>query len=327
MSRPLRIEYRGAHYHVMNRGTARQKIFLNDHDRQGFLDLLGQTSQMWGLQVYAYCLMDNHYHLLVETTEAALSRVMRHLDGIYTQRFNRAHRRDGPLFRGRYRAILIEPEQYFIAVARYIHRNPVKAQAGVDMSRYRWSSHLGYLDKKKCPPWLNTESLLSRFGRGRHALEAYRGFMEGEVEKELREFYQGQYLRPILGSKDFIERVKGKIEERVQRDEEVSEARRLFRPAIGQIVSAVARVYGRKEEEFKNKRRGHGNEGRAMAMYLCRELGGHRLKEIGAVLGLEKYSSVSSACLSMKARVTKEKKLAKQAEQIKRLLLKGQQQT
>jgi REP element-mobilizing transposase RayT len=97
MSRPLRIEYRGAHYHVMNRGAARQKIFLNDQDRQAFLDLLGQTSKMWGLQIYAYCLMDNHYHLLVETIDTVLSRVMRHVDGIYTQRFNRAHRRDGPL--------------------------------------------------------------------------------------------------------------------------------------------------------------------------------------------------------------------------------------
>src|SRR3990172_2557050 len=84
MSRPLRIEYPGAYYHVMNRGTARQKIFLNDQDRQRFLDLLGQTCQMWGVRVYAYCLMDNHYHLLVETTDVALSRAMRHLDGIYT---------------------------------------------------------------------------------------------------------------------------------------------------------------------------------------------------------------------------------------------------
>ena len=327
MSRPLRVEYPGAYYHVMNRGTARQKIFVNDQDRQRFLDLLGQTSQMWGLKVYAYCLMGNHYHLLLETADAALSRAMRHIDGIYTQRFNRAHRRDGPLFRGRYRAILIEPEEYFMAVARYIHRNPVEAQVGVDMSRYRWSSHLGYLDKKRRPEWLNTDCLLSRFGKGHQRLKAYRRFMEGELEKELTEFYGGKYLMPILGGKGFVERVKGKIEERVKRDEEVGEARRLFRPGMGQIISATARVYGKREEEFKKRRRGHGNEARAMAMYLCRELGGHRLREIGAVLGLEKYSSVSSACLSMKARVEREKRLARQAEEIKRLLLKGQRQT
>ena len=327
MSRPLRIEYPGAYYHVMNRGAARQRIFLNDQDRQGFLNLLGQTTQMWGLQVYAYCLMGNHYHLLLGTPAAALSRVMRHINGIYTQRFNRAHRRDGPLFRGRYRAILIEPEEYFMAVARYIHRNPVEAQGGADMSRYRWSSHMGYLDSKRGPAWLNSDSLLSRFGKGQKGLREYRSFMEGEVEKELGEFYQQKYLRPILGSQEFIDRVKGKIEQRVQRDGEVSEFRRVFRPGIGQIVSATARIYGKKEEEFRKKRRGYGNEARAMAMYLCRELGGHRLREIGAVLGLEKYSSVSSACLSMKARMKREKRLAKKAEEVERLLLKGQRQT
>jgi hypothetical protein len=126
---------------------------------------------------------------------------------------------------------------------------------GVDVSGYRWSSHRGYLDNKRRPQWLNTECLLSRFGKGRQGLKAHRRFMEGGVEKDVREYYQGQYLRPILGGKDFVERIKGKIEERVQRDEEVSEARRLFRSAIGQIVSAVARVYGKQEEEFRNKRR------------------------------------------------------------------------
>ena len=150
--------------------------------------------------------------------------------------------------------------------------------------------------------------------------------MEGEVDEELREFYGGKYLRPILGGKDFVERVKEKIEERVKRDEEVSEARRLLRPGIGQIVTATAGVYGKKEEEFRKKRRGYGNEARAMAMYLCRELGGHRLREIGVVFGLAKYSSVSSACLSMKARGEKEKRLGGEAGKIKKLL-KGQRQT
>jgi putative transposase len=197
--------------------------------------------------------MDNHYHLLVQTPEAPLSRAMRHIDGIYTQRFNRAHRRDGPLFRGRYRAILIEPEEYFMAVARYIHRNPVQSQSDMHMTRYRWSSHRAYLDKKRRPQWLDVDSLLSRFGKGSQGLSAYKRFMEEEVEKELREFYQEKYLRPILGGKDFVERVKGKVEERAKRDEEISEARRLFRPGIGDIVSATARVYGKREEEFSKK--------------------------------------------------------------------------
>jgi hypothetical protein len=195
------------------------------------------------------------------------------------------------------------------------------------MSRYRWSSHRAYLGKKRRPQWLNVDSLLSRFGKGRQGLREYRRFMEGDVGEELREFYQGKYLKPILGGKEFVELVKGKIDERAKRDEEVSEARRLFRPGIGDIVSATARVYGKREEEFSKKRRGHGNEARAMVIYLCRAMGGHKLREIGAAFGLEKYSSVSSACLSMKARMEREKRLAKQAEKIKGSLLKGQRQT
>jgi hypothetical protein len=195
------------------------------------------------------------------------------------------------------------------------------------MARYRWSSHRAYLDKKGRPPWLNVDSLLSRFGKGRQELREYRRFMEGEVGAELGGFYQGKHLKPILGSKEFVQWVKGKVGDKTKENQEVSEARSLFRPGIGDIVSATAGVYGTREEKFRKKRRGHGNQARAMAIYLCRELGGHKLREIGAAFGLEKYSSVSSACLSMKARMEREKRLARQAEKIKKALLKGQQQT
>ena len=106
MARPLRIEYPGAFYHVMNRGQFRRNIFVEDKGRQSFLDLLADITRLWKVEIYAYCLIDNHYHLLLSTPTGGLSRAMRHLDGIYTQKFNRVHHRDGPLFRGRYKAIL-----------------------------------------------------------------------------------------------------------------------------------------------------------------------------------------------------------------------------
>ena len=112
MSRPLRIEYPGAWYHVMNRGNNFQKIFLDDADKKQFLKLLGETCEMWKIRVHAYCLMDNHYHVLIETPVIGLSRAMRHLNGIYTQRFNRKNKRDGVLFRGRYRAILVQSKNF-----------------------------------------------------------------------------------------------------------------------------------------------------------------------------------------------------------------------
>ncbi len=173
MARPLRIEYPGAYYHVMNRGLSGRHIFTQDQDRKVFFDLIGNISGMWKVEVNAYCLMDNHYHLLLETPQGGLSRAMRHLDGIYTQKFNRSHRRDGPLFRGRYKAILIDVEEYFLSVARYIHHNPGKAGVVSNMDRYRWSSHQGYLDRKKGQEWLNTEELLSRFSRGSRGVREY----------------------------------------------------------------------------------------------------------------------------------------------------------
>jgi REP element-mobilizing transposase RayT len=125
----------------MNRGQSRRAILLEDDGRQSFLDLLGDLSRLWKIEIHAYCLLNNHYHLLLCTPEAGLSRAMRHLDGLYTQKFNRVHHRDGPLFRGRYKAILIDAEEYFLAVVRYIHNNPLAAGVVTDIDRYRWSSH------------------------------------------------------------------------------------------------------------------------------------------------------------------------------------------
>ena len=129
-------------------------------------------------------------------------------------------------------------------------------------------------------------------------------------------------LRPILGDKVFIECVKDKIGQRAKVEEEKPQSRRVFGLGIQEIVRAAARVYGKRVEELGNKRRGYDNEARAMAMYLCRSLGGYKLTEIGKVLGLEKYSSVSSACLAMKERIDKEKRLARQVRKVEELLLK-----
>ncbi|MBI2089114.1 MAG: transposase [Deltaproteobacteria bacterium] len=323
MARPLRIEYPGAYYHIMNRGLSRRNIFLEDKGRGQFLDLLSDISRLWKIEIFAYCLMDNHYHLLLQTPKGGLARAMRHLDGIYTQRFNRAHHRDGPLFRGRYKAILIDAEEYFLSVVRYIHQNPLQARVVSDMDRYRWSSHRGYLYQGECPQWLNTRSVLSRFGH----LREYREFMRSEMEKEVVDFYKGPYQRPILGDRGFVEWVRERVGERARVEEEKPESRRVFGLGLEQIARATAKVYGRRLEELKRKRRGEQNEARSMAMYLCRSLGGHKHSEIGRVLGLEKTSSVSSACLRMKARVGAERKIARRVRRIEEELQKSQGQT
>jgi len=311
----------------MNRGLSREEVFVEDRDREQFFILMRELTRLWGLKVHAYCLMNTHYHLLLQTPKGELSRAMRHLDGIYTLKFNRLHGRGGPLFRGRYKAILIDAEEYFLTVARYIHHNPVDAGIVRDINQYKWSSHRGYLDKKKCPDWLDTEALLARFGKGRHRVKQYQDFMHSRVEKELREFYRERFQRPILGDKAFVEWVKEKIGERAKVEEEKPQSRRVFGLGLEEIVRATARVYGKRVEELRKKRRGYENEARAMAMYLCRTFGGYKLTEVGRLLGLEKYSSVSSACLAMKGRVEKEKRLARRVREVESLLLKSQQQT
>src|ERR671910_517791 len=204
MSRPLRIQYPGAVYHVMNRGRARQLTFVDDTDYRAFLDTVAEAHRLWGIEVFAYSLMGNHYHLCLRTPKGNLSRVMRHVDGIYTQRFNRRHRRDGALFRGRYKAILVDADEYLAAVVRYIHLNAGEAGIVKMPEDYRWASHRYYIQGKGGPSWLNTAEALEQIG-GR---KAFHEFVLSGNEESLKQYYGAQRQSPILGSEEFIERVR-----------------------------------------------------------------------------------------------------------------------
>lgn len=165
-ARPVRIQYHGAFYHVMNRGNAFQRIFRSTNDKDTFLQLLGESVELWKIRIHGFCLMPNHYHLLIETPLGNLSRSMRHIDGVYTQRYNRNWKRDGHLFRGRYKSILVEDDAYLVELMRYIHLNPVKEKLATRPQDYPWSSHRFYLGVQEIK-WLTTEFLLSYFGRRR----------------------------------------------------------------------------------------------------------------------------------------------------------------
>ena len=159
--RPLRLEYEKAWYHVMNRGAAYQEIFKTNKHRQLFLDLLEDASSLFGIRIHAYCLMNNHYHLLVNTPRGNLSQAMRNINGLYTQRFNRLVKRDGPLFRGRYKAIVVDHDSYLLQVSRYIHLNPVEAKLSENPYHYRWSSFQYYFQNENKPAWLQIDKILS----------------------------------------------------------------------------------------------------------------------------------------------------------------------
>src|SRR5688572_33006649 len=167
MSRPLRIQYPGAVYHIMNRGRVRQPTFVDEADYRAFLETLGEANGQWGIEVFAYCLMGNHYHLCLRTPMGNLSRIMRHVDGIYTQRFNRRHRRDGTLFRGRYKGILIDADEYLAAVLRYIHINAVAAGLVKKPEDYRRARRQDKLKVKREPEWQDNGKAIEKARRSK----------------------------------------------------------------------------------------------------------------------------------------------------------------
>ena len=165
MARPLRIEYAGALYHVTSRGDKKADIYLDDDDRELFLDSLKEVCARFNWIVHAYCLMDNHYHLLVETPESNLSLGMRQLNGVYTQRFNRKHSRVGHVYQGRFKAIIVQKEAYLMDLARYIVLNPMRARMVRYAQQWPWSSYRATIGLVSPQGGLNTEWLLAGFAK------------------------------------------------------------------------------------------------------------------------------------------------------------------
>ena len=231
MSRPLRIEFPGAVYHVTSRGNARKKIFLNDTDREIFIATLAWVVGRFGWICHAYCLMDNHFHLLIETPQPNLSLGMRQLNGVYTQRFNRIHKRVGHLFQGRFKAILVERDNYLLELCRYIVLNPVRAHMVSSANQYLWSSYLATVGESPVPAGLTIDWVLSQFARTKVvARKRYAVFVEEGLSKpspwsELK----GQVL---LGSDQFVELMAPHLDEQVAMLEVPKGQRLMHRPSL-----------------------------------------------------------------------------------------------
>lgn len=207
MARPLRIEYPGALYHVTSRGNAKQNIFLSDRDRKVFLGLLGQIAERFHFVFYAYCLMDNHYHLLIETPEGNLSEGMRQLNGIYTQKYNWLNGKTGHVFQGRYKAIIVDRDSYLLELVRYVSLNPVRAFMVMGPGDWAWSSYRSTAGIDEAPSWLSTDRVLGQFSSVRErAQKLYMLFVEEGITLESPwKKLKGQVF---LGDRAFIEDAK-----------------------------------------------------------------------------------------------------------------------
>jgi len=238
MSRPLRIEFPGAFYHVTSRGNARKKIFLNDIDRESFVETLAWVVERFGWVCHAYCLMDNHFHLLIETPKPNLSMGMRQLNGVYTQRFNRRHKRVGHLFQGRFKSILVEQDSYLLELCRYIVLNPVRANMVASLDEYPWSSYRATVGSSPIPSGLTIDWVLEQFAKTRVvARKRYAAFVaEGVGKKSPWTELKGQAL---LGSEKFIKQMEPHLQEHLSVREVPKRQRLMHRPTLAQLFADV----------------------------------------------------------------------------------------
>lgn len=274
MARPLRIEYPGAVYHVTARGNARQAIFLDDEDRKSFLSILGSVVERFNWLCHAYCLMTNHYHLLIETPDSNLSQGMRQLNGVYTQAFNRRHDRVGHVLQGRFKSVLIEKESYLLEAARYVVLNPVRAKVARNPRYWKWCSYAATAGQRLAPVFLTTDWLLKQFNPKKDvAQRAYSQFVAEGKGVSLWDDLQGGIL---LGSDGFVKRIAPILRSKKQLKDVPKAQRFTARPTLAKLFR------GAKRDKAKRNARIH----EAFLEH------GYTLSQIGDYLLLH-YSTVS----------------------------------
>lgn len=244
MARPIRLEIPDAIYHVTTRGNGGQDVFVDDQDRQQFLTVLGEVVSRTGWIVHAYVLMDNHYHLLIETPHANLSRGMRQLNGVYTQRFNSRHNCGGRVFQGRFKAILVERDSSLLELCRYIVLNPVRLKAVKNISRYKWSSYRATAGEVQVPAWLNTGWILGHFGRSNVAQRKYAEFVNAGIG--LASPLTKVKSQILLGGAAFVKKMKQRL---LANADNKREKKTIRRPNLNSLFP----VKVRKEKSLRNE--------------------------------------------------------------------------
>jgi REP element-mobilizing transposase RayT len=320
MTRAWRIEFEGARYHVLSRGNERRDIFFGDDDRRRFLDTLGEMAQRFEIDVFAYVLMGNHYHLLLRTVRANLSRAMQWVGVTYTNRFNARHSRSGHLFQGRFKNMLVQNDAYLLQLSYYIHRNPLRAGMVERLAGYRWSSYRAYAYGKLAPEWLNTEPILSQLVNVEDRNKAYRentqkyAREEGRLWEDLRHGF-------ILGEKQFVGEIKNRFLPKTWHREIPHQKLLAKEVDVDQAIATAAGFLGCNLGEFKKAARVSASSvlDRDLLLYAAWQLGVRTNSELGEIFGLT-GSAVSKRVAVLKSKIADEKSVREKLSRIKSLI-------
>ncbi len=311
MGRPLRIGYPGAFYHITSRGNERKSIYQTSQDYERFIGYLESATERYGANIHCFCLMTNHYHLLLETPRANLQSILHHINTSYTNYFNAKKRRSGHLFQGRYRAILVEKDLYALELSRYIHLNPVRAGIIKYPSQYPWSSYSSYCSKKSKWDWLQRGFILSQVSKklGK-AIRGYRDYVQRGMTEKQEDPLKKVDASTVMGSEKFTEWVREKWIKRGA-DREVPALRAMWKkPEVSYIIRACEKVFT--EDRLESRR---------MALYLSHRISGLSLKEVGEYFGGISISAVSQNSLRQVKRFKENPELLKAMIRLKETVL------
>ena len=313
MARPLRINFENAVYHIIARGNRKEKIFYSDEDKRLFQVKMNKTFQKFSLICYAYCLMDNHYHLFLKTPKANLSKAIHYLNTSYANYFSAKYRLSGPLFQGRYKSILVEQDEYSLVLSAYLHLNPYRAQVK-DWQSYPASSLPDYLGKRKqLIENLDTQFILQRFHP--QLTPAHRLYLQ-YLNDNLDLKYPKEEIRYsiALGSETFLKKIEQHISS-YGRNREIQATHLVSQFSSEKIIDQIRQTFQISQEEVFLKKR--GNIYRLVALYLIKNNTSLSLKEIGKIFSMD-YTVVSQAARRFEERISKDKRLKKKVEAILR---------
>lgn len=316
MARQLRIEYEGAFYHITSRGNQREQIFWDNKDREKFKSILIRTKERYGFLLHSYVLMNNHYHLLIETPYANIKQIMQNINTSYTVYINKRHKRTGHLLQGRYKAFIIDKESYLLELGRYIHQNPVRAGIVTRPEDYKWSSYREYINRSNKEGLTDTTDTLYTFSKKQAiAAKKYQEFVNAGIKEKTP---LKDAIGSILGDKIFRENVlrhfKGKPDKR-----EIPELKKIqTKHKVEDIIKAIAKHYGISEDGLLKRRKATERQ-RKIAIYLCKALSGKKNIEVGRVFGIT-IQAVTNALRGIEVRRAEDRKVDKEIIQIKEIV-------